>query len=326
MASASSSSPGTSTTGARPRASIGATFTWRVASMLGHLPVPKRRATLILALILPVLALRVFTGFWPFLETLWTSFTNKNVYEPTRFVGIDNYRRGLTNTEVRGSLWFTLWYSLAATAIEIVVGFYLATLLNKPIRFQKVLRTAFLMPWAIPAIVTALGFRFLFSDGFGVIPHLLGGIGIHISWLTDPQAAQWATIIATAWRTIPFIAIMFLAGMQGIPEELFEAATVDGASSRQVVFRIVLPLVAPLVITMSLFMIVFQLGGFDIILGMTGGGPGTATQVLSYLSYKEAFLAQNQGRAASEAMILFVLVLIVGGIGLRLSRRFEVEQ
>src|SRR5690606_15095233 len=124
---------------------------------------------------------------------------------------------------------------------------------------------------------------------------------------------------------VPFIAFVVLAGLQGVPDELYGAARVDGAGWWRTHLQIVLPLVMPVLITMGVFMVIFQIGTFDTILGMTGGGPGSATQVIPYLAYQDAFIGLNYGRSSALAMILFLIVLAVGVIALGRFRRAEVE-
>lgn len=299
---------------------------WGVSGALGALPAPRRAGVLAAVLLLPPLLLRLFTSVTPFVETLRLSFTDASPLNDTiTGVGLENYEAVLTGPVTVQALVFTVAYTLISTALELVVGFALALLMDRPFRYRNVVRGVALVPWAIPAIVTALGFRFMFSDGFGIIPHLLGSVGVDIAWLTDPFAARASVIIANVWRTVPFIALIILAGLQGIPDELLQAARVDGASYPRLLRSIVLPLVMPLLITMGIFMFIFQLGSFDIILGMTGGGPGTATNVLAYEAYQEAFIGLQYGRSSAIAMLLFVVVLVFGLLALRLFRRYEVD-
>lgn len=303
------------------------TVRWAVARALGKVHVPRRVALLAALLIGPAIFMRVLTSVYPFIQTAWTSLTNASAYIPDEsFIGLDNYVQALQDPTSRGALIFTVVFAVASTVLEIVFGFALALLLNAKFRLRSLARAVVLLPWAIPAIVSALGFRFMYSNGSGIIPHLLGMVGVEINWLTDPHAAQVAVILANVWRSVPFIAFVVLAGLQGVPKELYEAARMDGAGWWRTTVQIVMPLVMPLLITMGIFMVIFQLGTFDTILGMTGGGPGSATQVAPYLAYQQAFIGLQYGKASALAMLLFLVVLAIGAFALAAFRKSEVEQ
>lgn len=299
---------------------------WAIARALRWVRLPRHIALLAAVLIAPALLLRLFTSIYPFFATAWTSLTNASAYnaDPV-FVGLANYVAIFSDPAARSALVFTIVFAVASTVLELIFGFTLALLLNSAFHLRGLARAIVLLPWAIPAIVSALGFRFIFSDGAGLVPTFLAWFGVNIDWLTDPFWAQVAVILANVWRSVPFIAFVVLAGLQGVPEELHEAARVDGAAWLRIQLQIVLPLVAPLLITMGVFMVIFQIGTFDTVLGMTGGGPGNATQVIPYLAYQDAFINLNYGRSSALAMILFLIVLAVGVIALQRFRRAEVE-
>jgi len=299
---------------------------WTIARILGTVWTPKKLGILAIILVAPALLIRMITSIYPFLATAWTSFTDSSAYvQNPVFIGLKNYEQVLSNPATQKALIFTITFAIASTILEIIGGFALALLLNARFRLRSLLRAVVLLPWAIPAIVSALGFRFIFSQGSGILPTMLEYMNIHIDWLTSPFWAQAAVIIANVWRSVPFIAFVVLAGLQGVPNELYEAAKVDGAGWWRVHSQIVLPLVMPLMITMGVFMIIFQIGTFDTIYGMTGGGPGSATQVLPYLAYQDAFIGLNYGRSSALSMILFLLVLAVGVCALGRFRKSEVE-
>lgn len=299
---------------------------WAIARVLRHVRLPRSVVLLALILLAPALLLRVVTSVYPFLATAWTSFTDSSAYKPeAEFIGFENYADVLANPSSVGALVFSIVFAVVSTLGQVVFGFTLALLLNMKFRFQNFTRAIVLLPWAIPAIVTALGFRFMFSEGSGLIPAALAFVGIQIDWLSDPLGAQAAVIIANTWRSIPFIAFVVLAGLQGVPHELIEAARVDGASRLRINMQIFVPLMMPLLITMGTFMVIFQIGSFDIIYGMTGGGPGSATQVAPYLAYQAAFIALNYGESAAISMLLFLIILGIGVLALVRFRKSQVE-
>ena len=305
---------------------VSETVRWSVARALGYVGSPRGGWKLAALLIAPALAARLFTSVYPFVQTAWLSLTNADGLNPGgHFIGLHNYVQAWHDPVVRQSLTFTVLFTAVSTVLELVLGFVLALLMNATFRLRGLGRAVALIPWAIPAIVAALGFHFMFSNGIGIIPDLLGPLGVHVDWLTDPFWARAAVVLTNVWRSMPFVALIILAGLQGIPQEVYQAARVDGAGYTRILRSIVVPLVTPLLLTMGVFMLIFQLGTFDVILGMTGGGPGTATQVLSYVAYKDAFIGQEYGRASALAMLLFFVVLLIGIFAVRLFRRTEVE-
>lgn len=288
-----------------------------------------RRFAVLLTLVLllaPALGLRFFTSVYPFLATAYLSLTNTSPFaNESSFVGLENYRLLLHDFVVRRALSFTLLFVICSTAIELLVGLLIALVLNAAFRLRSIVRAISLMPWAIPPIVAAVGFRFMFDRQFGIITDMLRRVNVDVPWLIDPAAAQAAVIFANSWRLAPFVAVIILAGLQGIPQEILEAARIDGASQLRIILQVIVPMILPLLVTVGIFLTVWQLGAFDVILGMTGGGPGTATTVLAYLVYQQAFIALAFGYASAIAMILFALVLLTGIVGLLIFRRVEVS-
>jgi multiple sugar transport system permease protein len=284
----------------------------------------RRRTYLVAAvLLLPALALRTFTAFYPFVQTAYLSLHRFNpAFDGATgpvFVGLGNYSRITNDPVVRASIGFTLLFVLVATYCQAV-----AHLLNAPIRVRGLSRTLVLVPWAIPMVIAALGFRWMFDDQFGMIPDILRrGLGLQMKWLVDPNNAKLAVISVAIWKSTPFVALVLLAGLQGIPSDLYEAARVDGAN-RLTTFRfITVPMLMPILITTGMFMVVWQLAVFDLPFLMTGGGPGFSTTVIAQKIYLESN-SLNYGYAAAIGMVLVLLVAVVGGIGLYLFRRFDV--
>ena len=178
----------------------------------------------------------------------------------------------------------------------------------------------------MPTIVAGYVFRWLLDEQFGLIPYWVSQFtGEQMVVFIDPSAARIAVILAHVWKDAPFMAVVFLAGMQGIPLDLYEAAKVDGANAWQRFWRITLPLVAPLVITMGLFRIVWSLATFDLVLGLTAGGPGVATSVLALQIFREGILFFKFGFASAISVLLLVLVALIGALGMWLYRRVDVS-
>jgi multiple sugar transport system permease protein len=183
-----------------------------------------------------------------------------------------------------------------------------------------------LIPWAIPTIVAAYAFRWLLDDQFGLIPQWIFQITGHRPVIfISPFGAQSAVILVNVWKNVPFMAIIFLAGLQGVPLDLYEAAKVDGSNTWQRFWYITLPLVMPLVVTMSLFFVVWQLANFDLVYGLTYGGPGTATVTLALRIFQEGMLFYKFGYASAISVALLLLVGLVGLIGLVINRKVEIN-
>jgi multiple sugar transport system permease protein len=241
------------------------------------------------------------------------------------FIGFDNYRAIVDDFGVRSAVQFTIVFVLGSTALQLVIGLLVALLLNARFRGRTFARAINLIPWAIPPIVAAFAFRWLLDDQFGLIPHWINQVaGGRVAPLSSPFGAQLSLVLVNVWKNAPFMAVVFLAGLQGVPEDLYEAAKVDGASGWQRFWAITLPLMLPLLIAQAMFFVVWQLAAFDLIYGLTNGGPGVATVTLSLRIFQEGLLFFKYGFASAVSMVLMGLVAIVGLIGLIWFRRREV--
>lgn len=290
-------------------------------------PLARNRYLTALLLLLPALGLRLFTSVYPFFRTFYFALTNYNpAFPPLKVIGLGNFIRMKSDMGVQSSVSFTIIFVVVSTLLQLVFGIMAALLLNANYRGRSIVRAVNLIPWAIAMVVAAMGFRWMFDDQYGIITDLTVRLtGVHIPWFTTSLGAKATVITTNVWKSTPFLALVFLAALQGIPTELYEAARVDGASPSQTFSKITLPLILSQVVTIGLFMIVWQLAAFDLIYTMTGGGPGFATSVLAYNIYQAAFGGLNFGYASAISLVLFVLVFVMGGLGLLLFRRVEVE-
>lgn len=273
-------------------------------------------------LIAPVVALRVFTGGWPIVSTSITSLNESNpTLGPDRWIGLDNYAGLIDQPQFIDSLYFTMLFAVASTILEVLLGLGLAVLLHQEFRGRRFLRAVNLLPWAIPAVVAGVAFRFALDPDYGVIAGALDQVGFKgVLWLVDIIPAQSAVIGANVWRNAGFVAVLLLAALQTIPRELYEAAEVDGATRRQQFFSVTLPLVLPVVVSAGTFMLIWQIPSFDIVLAMTGGGPGTATEVLGLQAYKLGFQNFDFGKGAAVSVCLLILIATIAYAGNRASR------
>ncbi|MBN1202479.1 MAG: ABC transporter permease subunit [Anaerolineae bacterium] len=290
-----------------------------------QLSLRQRRYILAFALITPAVALRTFTTFYPFIQTLILSFQKYNpAFPPRQYVDFRNFERISTDLVVRESLEFTLVFVFVSTFFQMFLGLVIAHLLNANFRLRGLARTISLIPWAVPMVVAAIGFRWMFDDQFGMIPDLLGRVGIHEKWLVDPVNAQVAVIFVNVWKSTPFCALLLLAGMQGISLDLYEAAKVDGANWFDSLRFITVPMIMPIMVTVTMFMLVWQLAVFDLPFAMTGGAPGFATTVVAQKIYLE-INSLNYSFAAAISVMLVLIVTLIGGAGVYTLRRVEVS-
>jgi ABC-type sugar transport system permease subunit len=286
-----------------------------------------RRVFTFVVLVAPVFLLRLVTGAYPIVETIRLSFTNTSLIDQTSaYIGLDNFARLPQDPAMRSAVGFTIAYVLIVSALQIVLGLLVALLLNARFKGRGFGRAINLIPWAIPGIVAAYAFRWLLDDQFGLIPHWIYLItNVRPVIFITPMGARIAVIMVTLWKSIPFVAVLFLAGLQGVPMDLYEAARVDGANTWQQFWSITLPLVMPLIVTMSVFFIIGQLGNLDLAFGLTGGGPGTATATFALRILQEGLSFYKFGYASAIAVVLLLVVALVGLIGLYVNRRVEVN-
>jgi multiple sugar transport system permease protein len=287
----------------------------------------RRKYWLFILLIAPAFILRLVTAAYPILQTIYLSFTNLSVLKNTNdFIGLNNYLTMRTDIGVQGAITFTLIFIFTTTLLDLALGMLIALLLNEKFRGLAFARTINLIPWAIPTIVAGYGFRWLLDDQFGLLPFWFTELtGLRPAIFINPLASQIAVILVHAWKDAPFMAIILLAGMQGIPEDLYDAARVDGANAWQQFWKLTVPLIMPLTITMGLFRLIWSLGGFDLVYGLTFGGPGVATSVLALQVFREGIMFFKFGFASAISVVLLILVAVIGVLGLWLFRKSEVS-
>ena len=278
-----------------------------------------------LVLIAPALVLRLFTALWPFIDTAWISLHNAGPLVPEeKWVGLENYSRLLSTDVIRSSLGFTFLFTVLSTIGEIVIGTAIAVLLNARFRGRRFARSITLIPWAIPVVVTAIGFRFALDPQSGLFAHWLNTLlGVDTQWLLEPWPARISLIGTNVWRNAPFVAIIVLAALQAIPEEVYEAARTDGARGVRQFWHITLPLITPVLLSVAIFFLIWQVATLDLVLAMTGGGPGDSTNVLAYEAYLRGFQGLKFGESAALSMVLFGFVAVFALVGTYFLRRAE---
>lgn len=272
---------------------------------------------------LMILAISVY----PLLNGIWLSFQNYNLLKPKKqgFAGLSNYVKLLTDDpEFLSVLGFTFVYTIAVVAIAYVMGLIFAMLLNRDIKFRGLFRALILIPWIIPPIVAATNWAWLFNDQIGLINTTLMKIGLidkPILFISEPQMARFSVIWTSAWKSFPFMMITLLAGLQSIPEDLYEAAEIDGAGFFGRFRHITMPMLSSVTIVCTTLMFIWTFNSMENIYLLTRGGPNQATFVLSILTYFTAFMRSDIGYASTIATVLLIVLLILTSIYIKVINR-----
>jgi ABC-type sugar transport system permease subunit len=208
----------------------------------------------------------------------------------------------------------TFYFAFFSVILELVIGFAAALLMNLSFRGRGLIRAAILIPWAIPGIIIALIWQFMFNDKLGIINDILMRVHIikePIVWLGTTGYAMWSVIAADVWKQVPFMALLLVAGLQMVPGDLYEAAAVDGAGKIRQFFSITIPVMKPVILVALLFRSMGAVRIFDTIYGMTGGGPGDSTASITMYAYKSLFNDLDIGYGSALAVVIFVLIFIL---------------
>lgn len=278
---------------------------------------------LYLALLAPtVLVLLVFIAA-PIGQSMILSFHRAITGLPqleTPFVGAENYQELLRDPVARHSFWITAIFVASTTFFELVIGLLLALLINHRFPGRGALRACVLIPWAIPTVVSAQMWRFLFNDAYGMINYAVFGAETthYIPWLALSHTALSAIIVADIWKTSSFAALLILAGLQVIPEDLYQAARVDGARAWRRFWHITWPLIRPALLVALLFRTIDAFRVFDLAFVMTQGGPADATNVVQLYGYKKMFVEGWMGYGSAISVSVFIIVLILAIIYVRM--------
>jgi multiple sugar transport system permease protein len=240
------------------------------------------------------------------------------------FAGLANYREALTSSDFWSSLWHTIWFTILTTPPLIVLGFVFALLADRVARGRWFFRLAFFAPFVMPSAVVALIWIWLYTPGLGLIEAGLKWIGVAApNWLGDPAWAMPSLAITTIWWTLGFNFVLYLAGLQDIPHEIYEAASLDGASPWQQIRSITIPLLGRTTTLVAVLQVIASLKVFDQMYIMTAGGPNFATRSILELVYDEGFTNYRVGYASALSMLFFIVVLAVSAVWFWLVRNQE---
>jgi trehalose/maltose transport system permease protein len=268
-------------------------------------------------LLIPALLVVALVAIYPLGTTIYYSFTNQEFLqgiEPTKWVGLENYRTLWHDTIFRNAVWETIKFTLITVGFEFVLGMIIALVVNSSFKGRGAMRAVMLVPWAIPTVVAAQMWKWMFDDVYGVIND--AGVRLHLlshsrAWISEPSTALASVCAVDIWKTTPFVALLLLAGLQVIPGDLYEAASVDGASKLQQFWRITLPLLRPAILVALIFRTLDALRVFDVFYVFFGNRPDTQTMAIYAQSTIVGDGHVGYGSAISVAIFLIIAVFVI---------------
>ena len=279
-----------------------------------------------LVLLLPTIVLLGLFIAYPFVKGVSISLTSATVGDAGVFIGFDNFRRLLNDTIFQRAAWNTVVYTVIATIGKLALGLWLALLLNRRFRGQRLVRASMLLPFIIPTVLSTFAWKWMFDPTFSVLNwtlYNLGFITTRIGWLTDPVLALGSVIVVNIWRGMPFYAITLLAGLQTVNPELHEAAALDGANGWQRFWRITWPLLLPVTMVVTLFSVIQTFADFQLVYVLTGGGPANSTHLFATYAYQIGIITARIGEGAAASLMMFPALFVIVVIQLWYIRRVE---
>jgi multiple sugar transport system permease protein len=280
-------------------------------------------------LMAPALLLILIFIAYPFVLGVWMSLTDKVVGTQGEFIGLSNYAKLLDSDIFRTAAWNTIFFTVVATIFKAALGMWLAVLLNRRFRFANATRAAILLPFIVPTVLSTLAWLWMFDATFSVFNWTLRWMwqmeinvfGLVLKenwgffrgplWLGDPGWAMFSIILVNVWRGLPFFAISFLAALQTIPPELYDAADIDGATGWKKFWHVTLPLVKPVAIVVVVFSVVVTFADFQLVYILTRGGPNNETHLLATLAYHLGMSSGNIGQGAAVALFMLPILALV---------------
>jgi multiple sugar transport system permease protein/sn-glycerol 3-phosphate transport system permease protein len=269
----------------------------------------------------PNLFLFCLFSYWPMVENMRLSTQRWDMLSPVRInVGLENFEYLLKDSKFHQVLWNTLYFTVAAVGLSLLLGLLVALLLNQRLRWRNGARAVVFAPYMLSGAAIGIVWAYIFDPRFGILAEILGWFGIGSpDWLNRPEWAMPAVIIVYVWKNLGFTAVIFLAGLQAIPQDLYDAAKIDGANVWWRFWSVTLPMLSPIAFFLVVTSILSTFQSFDVIRVMTRGGPVDATNTLIYYVYEQGFIAFNAGRSAAAALVMFVLMMGITLIQLKYS-------
>ncbi|HEY3060517.1 MAG TPA: sugar ABC transporter permease [Chloroflexota bacterium] len=275
-------------------------------------------------LVAPVVILLLTLVAYPFVIAVYLALTDRTIGSTGNFIGLTNVERLMNNQIYQQALRNTLIYTAGATILKLAAGFGVALLINEKFRFRQTVRSAILLPWIVPAVLGTLAWMWIFAPNFSVLNWILINLGLTTTgfpWLVDPNLALFSVILVNTWRGIPFFAITLLAGLQTIPQELYEATAIDGAGKLARFWYVTVPLMLPILIITLVLSIIWTFSDFQIVYGLTGGGPFNSTHLLATLSYQVGIASGRLGEGAAISLTMLPALLVLVAVQIVYLRR-----
>lgn len=269
--------------------------------------------------LVPALVFFALFVFWPFVKTLRLSFAMTTpLGEVAKYVGIDNYIQIFSDKEFLKSLLISFEFAAMMVVFSMVIGFVLAIVSNEKIRGKSLFRTVYALPMAISAAAASVVFMFIFHSSLGILNKTLGTT---IGWLTDPKWALISVTIVSVWMNIGMNYIYLTAALQGVPQELYESAAMEGAGFFQKHKNVTIPCISPTLFFLLIINVINALQAYAQFKMMTQGGPSNSTNVIVYEIYQEAFINSRFGVACAESIVLFVILIILTALQFKLEKK-----
>ncbi len=303
----------------------GGTVTGRSPAVRVTNPLDRRYAWLGVLLIAPTVLIFCAVVVYPLVSALYLSMFR--IFTPTlsgSFVGFANYAELAGSPEFWRSLWNNLVWTACTLVLQVVLGVAAALMLNQAMFMRSLARSLILFPYFVSTVVAVLVWRWLFNDLYGILNHLLiwaGLLSMPLDWLGSMPNAMVSVVLVGAWKYFPFVVIAVLARLQTIPEQLYEAATIDGAGAWGRFWDVTLPQLKDVLVVVVLLRAIWDFKEFDLIYLLTGGGPITSTQTLPLMVYKEAFGLNEMGRASAVAVSMMLVMLVFMLVYFRVLRQ-----
>ncbi len=296
----------------------------------------------VLGYILLVPALLIILTFkaYPFALGIWFSLTSKLVGNPGEFIGLANYFKIMHSQIFWQTAWNTVFFTTMATIFKTVLGMWLALILYRKFAFSRVTRAVVLLPFIVPTVLSGLAWLWMFDATFSVFNWMINWVWkldlgllkaawpgrFRINWLGDPGWAMFSVIAVNVWRGTPFFAITFLAGLQTVPPDLYDAGDIDGANGWQRFWRITLPMIKPIAVVVVVFSIVVTFADFEVVYVLTRGGPANSTHLFATLAYQLGMASGNLGEGAAVALFMLPILAVLIVWQLLYLRREEERQ
>jgi multiple sugar transport system permease protein len=279
--------------------------------------------------VLPAIILIAIFTLYPLIYAVRISFLQYLLTKPKAhpFIGLKNFEEVISSYYFRNALEVTAIYTIAAVSVVILFGLAVAHLMNTKIRLANFVKIIILLPWAVPVVVAGLLWKWILNSDFGALNGILYSFGLihsYIPFLADPTLAKMSIIVAHVWKEGPLVAIFFLAGLQTIPKELYEAARIDGGGGWRLFRDVTMPLLKPIFLVVLVYETMVAILTFDLIYVMTGGGPGNSTALISWFAYAEIFKGLNLGHGIALAIIIALITLVLILLYLRFLKAEEI--